>query len=200
MWCRKYVRDHCLDCPRLDRHNNNNPEQTLTDLATAINNGPAGSTITASATSSTTITITKNVGSFTQMIKGTISGTTNGNTPLTFETEDTAAGRAASTAQMQVFTREGKQLYGSALSSSEQVALVTSGNGFNNTAAYDSTYNNQTGNNAYMDANVTVTNTNTTPIPATATMTISGSAIKATDQMVMKAGEASFTHTFLWCV
>ena len=65
---------------------------------------------------------------------------------------------ASSSIQMQVFTRAGKQLYGSALSSSEQTALMTSGNGFSSNAAYDSTYNNQTGSNAYMDANVTVTN------------------------------------------
>ena len=58
--------------------------------------------------------------------------------------------------KMQVFTRAGKQLYGSALTSSEQTALITSGNGFSATAAYDSTYNNQTGSNAYMDASVTV--------------------------------------------
>ena len=64
----------------------------------------------------------------------------------------------SSNTQMQVFTRAGKQLYGSALSSSEQTALVTSGNGFSSNAAYDSTYSNQTGSNAYMDANVTVTN------------------------------------------
>ena len=60
--------------------------------------------------------------------------------------------------KMQVFTRAGKQLYGSALTSSEQTAVITSGNGFSATAAYDSTYNNQTGSNAYMDASVTVAN------------------------------------------
>ena len=60
--------------------------------------------------------------------------------------------------KMQVFTRAGKQLYGSALTSSEHTALITSGNGFSATAAYDSTYNNQTGSNAYMDASVTVAN------------------------------------------
>ena len=60
--------------------------------------------------------------------------------------------------KMQVFTRAGKQLYGSALTSSEQTALITSGNGFSATAAYDSTYNNQTGSNAYLDASVTVAN------------------------------------------
>jgi len=65
---------------------------------------------------------------------------------------------ASSNIQMQVFTRAGKQLYGSALTSAEQTALVTSGNGFSTHAAYDSTYNNQTGSDAYMDANVTVTN------------------------------------------
>jgi flagellar hook-associated protein FlgK len=59
---------------------------------------------------------------------------------------------------MQVFTREGKQIYGSALNSSEQSSLLTTANGFSTNAAYDSTYNNQTGSNAYMDANVTVTN------------------------------------------
>jgi len=99
--------------------------------------------------------------------------------------------------KMQVFTRAGKQLYGSTLTSSEQTALITSGNGFSTTAAYDSTYNNQTGSNAYMDVSVTVANpTLTNPVPATATMTISGSAIKATDTMTMTAGSATFTHTF----
>ena len=99
--------------------------------------------------------------------------------------------------KMQVFTRAGKQLYGSTLTSSEQTALITSGNGFSTTAAYDSTYNNQTGSNAYMDVSVTVANpTLTNPVPATATMTISGSAIKATDTMTMSAGSATFTHTF----
>jgi len=99
--------------------------------------------------------------------------------------------------KMQVFTRAGKQLYGSTLTSSEQTALITSGNGFSTTAAYDSTYNNQTGSNAYMDVSVTVANpTLMNPVPATATMTISGSAIKATDTMTMSAGSATFTHTF----
>jgi flagellar hook-associated protein 1 FlgK len=60
--------------------------------------------------------------------------------------------------QMQVFTREGKQLYGNALSASDQGLIMTAGNGFNATAAYDATYSNQTGSNAYMDANTTVTN------------------------------------------
>ena len=64
----------------------------------------------------------------------------------------------SSNVQMQVFTREGKQVYGSALNSSEQLSLLTSANGFTTNAAYDSTYSNQTGSNAYMDANVTVTN------------------------------------------
>ena len=103
----------------------------------------------------------------------------------------------SSNIKMQVFTRAGKQLFGSALTSSEQAALVTTGNGFRTNATYDSTYNNQTGSSAYMDANVTVTNpTLTTPVPATATMTISGSAIKASDTMTMTAGSATFTHTF----
>jgi flagellar hook-associated protein FlgK len=69
-----------------------------------------------------------------------------------------AAENASSSVQMQVFTREGKQIYGSALSTSEQAQLMTAANGFNTTAAYDGTYRNQTGSNAYMDANTTVTN------------------------------------------
>jgi flagellar hook-associated protein 1 FlgK len=64
----------------------------------------------------------------------------------------------SSSVQMQVFTREGKQVYGSALSTTEQAQLMTAANGFNTTAAYDDTYRNQTGSNAYMDANTTVTN------------------------------------------
>jgi flagellar hook-associated protein 1 FlgK len=69
-----------------------------------------------------------------------------------------AAENASSSVQMQVFTREGKQVYGSALSTTEQAQLMTAANGFNATAAYDGTYRNQTGSNAYMDANTTVTN------------------------------------------
>ena len=92
------------------------------------------------------------------MTKGTVGGiSATSGTALTGTAAETTAG-VDNTVQMQVFTRAGKQLYGSALSSSEQTSLVTSGNGFNRNAAYDSTYNNQTGSNAYMDANVTVTN------------------------------------------
>ena len=86
---------------------------------------------------------------------------------------------ASAAVQMQVFTREGKQVYGSALNNSEQTSLLTTANGFSTNAAYDSTYRNQPGS-----------------IPATATMTISGSAIKATDTMTMTAGSATFAHTF----
>ena len=103
----------------------------------------------------------------------------------------------SSAVQMQVFTREGKQVYGSALNSSEQGSLLTTANGFSSNAAYDSTYRNQTGSNAYMDANVTVTNpTLTTPVPATATMTISGAAVKATDTLTMAIGSTTLTHVF----
>jgi flagellar hook-associated protein 1 FlgK len=69
-----------------------------------------------------------------------------------------AAENGSSDVQMQVFTREGKQIYGSALSTTEQAQLMTAANGFNTTATYDGTYRNQTGSNAYMDANTTVTN------------------------------------------
>ena len=130
---------------------------TMSGLVAAINAGAAGSTVTAAAVSGTVFTITKDAGSGTQMTKGTIGGTTNGSTELTITTADTTAG-VDNTVQMQVFTREGKQIYGSALNSSEQSSLLTTANGFSTNAAYDSTYNNQTGSNAYMDANVTVTN------------------------------------------
>jgi flagellar hook-associated protein FlgK len=130
---------------------------TMSGLVAAINAGAAGSTVTAAAVSGTVFTITKDAGSGTQMTKGTIGGTSNGSTELTITTADTTAG-VDNTVQMQVFTREGKQIYGSALNSSEQSSLLTTANGFSTNAAYDSTYNNQTGSNAYMDANVTVTN------------------------------------------
>jgi len=60
--------------------------------------------------------------------------------------------------QMQVFTREGKQIYGSALDSAAQNVLLTSANGFAPSAAYDTTYNNQTGSDGYMNASLSVTN------------------------------------------
>ena len=176
----------------------NNSADTLTALALQITNGEAG--MTAAKTSSTTLTITANAGSNTQQATGTFGGFYSASGTLTGSKYDTTVGIAASTAsiQMQVFTREGKQLYGSALSSSDQTLLLTSHNGFNTTAAYDSTYRNQTGSNAYLDADVTVVNpTLTTAVPATATMTISGSAIKATDQMTMTAGSATFDYRFL---
>jgi flagellar hook-associated protein 2 len=70
---------------------------TMTGLVAAINAGSAGSTVTAVATSSTIFTITKDVGSDTQMTKGTIGGTTNGSTSLTISTADSAAGVGAVT-------------------------------------------------------------------------------------------------------
>jgi flagellin len=53
---------------------NGSSTQTLTDLATAINAGAAGSTVTAAGTGATTFTITADVGSATQMTKGTVTG------------------------------------------------------------------------------------------------------------------------------
>ena len=47
---------------------------TMAALATAINNGVAGSTVTAAGTGATTFTITADVGSATQMTAGTVSG------------------------------------------------------------------------------------------------------------------------------
>jgi len=73
-----------------------------------------------------------------------------------------AAENASSSIKMQVFTREGKQIYGTALSSAEQTQLIATSNGFTTTASYDATYRNQTGTSAYMDAAVTVTNADAT--------------------------------------
>ena len=136
----------------------NNSSDTLTALALQITNGEAS--MTAAKTSATTFTITANAGSNTQQVTGTFGGYYSGSGQLTGSKADTRDGVAASTSsiQMQVFTREGKQIYGSALSSSDQSMLLTSANGFSSTAAYDSTYNNKTGSNAYMDADTTVTN------------------------------------------
>ena len=70
---------------------------TMSGLVAAINAGSAGETVTAAATSSTVFTITKNVGSDTQMTKGTISGTTDGSVALSISTADTTAGIGAVT-------------------------------------------------------------------------------------------------------
>lgn len=70
---------------------------TMNKLVAAINAGPAGSTVTAVATNSTTFTITKDAGSDTQMTKGTIGGTSNGSSALTVSIADTTAGIGAST-------------------------------------------------------------------------------------------------------
>ena len=70
---------------------------TMNGLVAIINAGSAGSTVTAAATSSTVFTITKDVGSDTQMTKGTIGGTTNGSVDLTISTADTAVGVGAVT-------------------------------------------------------------------------------------------------------
>ena len=71
--------------------------KTMGGLVAKINAGSAGSTVTAFATNSTTFTITKDVGSDTQMTKGVIGGTTNGTTSVTGSTADTTAGIGAKT-------------------------------------------------------------------------------------------------------
>ena len=72
---------------------NSSSAQTLTDLATAINAGAAGPTVTAAGTGARTFTITADVGSGTQMTKGTVTGsTTNGSTAITVSSADTTAG------------------------------------------------------------------------------------------------------------
>ena len=76
---------------------NTDSATTMSGLVSAINAGTAGSTVTAVAINSTTFTITNDVGSDTQMTKGTIDGTSNGSTGLTVSTADTTAGIGAST-------------------------------------------------------------------------------------------------------
>ena len=71
---------------------------TMSGLVAAINAGSAGSTVTAAATNSTVFTITKDVGSDTQMTKGTISGTSDGSVALSISTADTTVGIGAVTA------------------------------------------------------------------------------------------------------
>ncbi len=70
---------------------------TMGGLVAAINAGSAASSVTAAVSSSTVFTITKDVGSDTQMTKGTIGGTTNGSTALSISTADTTTGLTAQT-------------------------------------------------------------------------------------------------------
>ena len=65
---------------------------TLSGLVAAINAGSAGATVTAAATSGTVFTITKDSASDTQMSKGSIGGTSNGDEALTISTADTTNG------------------------------------------------------------------------------------------------------------
>ena len=60
--------------------------------------------------------------------------------------------------QMQVFTRDGRQVYGTELSSSEQNQMLSPVYGFSADATYNTDYLNKTGVDAYMDGNFTVTN------------------------------------------
>ena len=71
--------------------------KTMSGLVAAINAGSAASTVTAASSNGTVFTITKDAGSDTQMTKGTIGGTTNGNAALSISTADTTAGVAAVT-------------------------------------------------------------------------------------------------------
>ena len=76
---------------------NTDSATTMSGLVAAINAGTAGSTVTAVAINSTTFTISNDVGSDTQMTKGTIDGTSDGSTGLTVSTADTTAGIGAAT-------------------------------------------------------------------------------------------------------
>ena len=76
---------------------NTDSATTMSGLVAAINAGTAGSTVTAVAINSTAFIITNDVGSDTQMTKGTIDGTSDGSTGLTVSTADTTAGIGAAT-------------------------------------------------------------------------------------------------------
>ena len=76
---------------------NTDSATTMSGLVAAINAGTAGSTVTAVAINSTTFIISNDVGSDTQMTKGTIDGTSDGSTGLTVSTADTTAGIGAAT-------------------------------------------------------------------------------------------------------
>jgi flagellar hook-associated protein 1 FlgK len=60
--------------------------------------------------------------------------------------------------QMQVFTRDGRQVYGTELSSAEQNQMLSPVYGFSVDAQYNTDYLNKTGTDAYMDGNFAVTN------------------------------------------
>ena len=75
----------------------NDSGKTIDGLVATINAGSAGSTVTAVAVNSRTFKIINNTGSDTQMTKGTIAGTSNGNTALSITTADTTAGIGATT-------------------------------------------------------------------------------------------------------
>jgi flagellar hook-associated protein 1 FlgK len=96
-----------------------------------------------------------------QVAATSVAGSNNLAFVIPARTQDAQFYTEISSVQMQVFTREGKQLYGDALSVPDQDLIMSAGNGFNATAAYDATYSNKTGSNAYMDANTTVTNPTT---------------------------------------
>lgn len=60
--------------------------------------------------------------------------------------------------QMQVFTRDGRQIYGTELSASDQGQMLSPVYGFSADAVYNTDYLNKTGTDAYMDGNFAVTN------------------------------------------
>ena len=60
--------------------------------------------------------------------------------------------------QLQVFTRDGRQVYGTELTASEQNQMLSPVYGFSANAQYNTDYLNKTGADAYMDGNFTMTN------------------------------------------
>jgi len=63
---------------------------------------------------------------------------------------------ASSTQRIQVFTRDGRQLAGTDLSTAAQAEIMRQTSGMEADAAYDTTYRNQEGSNAYLDMDVFV--------------------------------------------
>jgi flagellar hook-associated protein 2 len=99
---------------------------TLSGLVAAINAGSAGATVTAAATSGTVFTITKDSASDTQMSKGSIGGTSNGDEALTISTADTTNGSVGN--KIQAAQNATLSVNGLAVSSaSNQVDGVVSG-------------------------------------------------------------------------
>lgn len=157
---------------------------TLSDIATALNDGrltgPAGATLASlglsAAANGSTLTLSLASGNFTA---ASLDGT-----PATLTPAATQGGT------LQIFTREGRQIAGTPMSSAEVALLFTPQNGFLPGAEYVSTYLNAASGTGYrgltLDAtygsglqaltltpNPVTTWTGLTPAPAAAAQTLS---------------------------